>query len=257
MIRVLVAEPDSQTRRQILDRLAAEADMEVIAVCEDADSSLRRLELLRPDVLFVQAEMMTPPGLETLAAPAVAKRPYVVVTAASDKYAIDAFQVNAADYLLEPVDLAHLERAVSKLRAVIDRDSRLERKLDVDTLIRHLKQQMERSSTTQSLDRVPVNFGGRLRFLNVGAILYVESESDYVNIHMITGEVLHSTNRISEMVQKLPSDRFLRIRRSTIVNIAHVREARAHKDNYEVVMDDGKSFRPGSTYRLKIKSALL
>ncbi len=73
---------------------------------------------------------------------------------------------------------------------------------------------------------------------------------------MTTGEVLHSTSRISEMSSKLPGDRFLRIRRSTIVNIEHVREVRAYKDKHEVVMDDDIAFRPGSTYKSKIRAAL-
>lgn len=256
MIRVLVAERDSEARRRILSQLAAEEDVEVIAVCEDMGTSLNQLELLRPDVLFVQAEMAQSHGLGVLVAPNVSKRPYIVVTAGSGRYAIEAFDVNAVDYLLEPVDSPRLGRALTKVRQNIDRDSRCERKMDVDSLVRYLKQQTERA-TDPHMERIPVNFGGRMRFLNAGAILYMETDADYVNIHMTTGEVLHSTNRISEMAQKLPAERFLRIRRSTIVNIEHVREARAHKDNYEVVMDNGKSFRPGSTYKLKIKSALI
>ena len=77
------------------------------------------------------------------------------------------------------------------------------------------------------------------------------------SIHMVTGEVLHSTSRISEMGIKLSPDRFLRIRRSTIVNIEHVREARAHKENYEIVMDNDVTFRPGTTYKAKVRAALV
>ena len=256
MIRVLVAEQDSDTRRQILSHLAGEEGVEVIAVCQDVDTSLDKLQLLRPDAVFVDAGMAKSQGLDALISPSISKRPYLVVTAGSAEYAIKAFEVNAVDYLLEPVDSLHLSRAVRKLRNSIDRDSRLDRKVDIDFLMRYLKQQKARTPDS-SLDRIPVNFGGRMRFLNTQAIFYVEADADYVNIHMTTGEVLHSTSRISEMAQKLPADRFLRIRRSTIVSIEHIREARAHKDNYEVVMDNGKTFRPGTTYKLKIKSALV
>ena len=102
-----------------------------------------------------------------------------------------------------------------------------------------------------------VNFGGRFRFLNMSYIRYLLADADYTDVHMTTGEVLHSTSRISEMGSKLPDDRFLRIRRSTIVNIECVREVRAYKDKHEVVMDDGMTFKPGSTYKSKIKAALV
>ncbi len=74
---------------------------------------------------------------------------------------------------------------------------------------------------------------------------------------MATGEVLRSTNRISEIAKKLPASRFLRIRRSTIVNMERVREARARKDNYEIVMDNDVIFRPGTTYKFKVRAALM
>lgn len=257
MIRLLVIEHNIEVKKQILTHLAAEKDVEIVGVATNGIDALDRLEQYRPDAVIVDAEVPRMNGLASLVGPSISKRPYLVVIAASDRYAIEAFEVGAIDYLLREASHERFRMGLRKLRNIMDKESQAIRKADFDSLVHQLKQYTSRVSVNGSAERIPVKISGRMRFLSVQAIEYVEADANYTNLHMITGEVLHSTDRISELAQRLPQTRFLRIRRSTIVNREYIREARAHKDKSEIVMNNGKKFRPGSTYRKTIKEELL
>ena len=257
MIRALMIHADDASRKHVLKILAQETGLTLVADCVYGDDAMEKIESLRPDVVFAGTGVPGLPNLMALTWPGFAKRPYVVVTSDCERHAVEAFAINAIDYLLTPIDPVRLKMTLSRLRRNIDADQRLDKRLDLDTLVNYLREYTGKTQMDRQDERVSINFGGRFRFLHTRNIRYVMADADYVDIHMLTGEVLHSTNRISEMGSKLPADRFLRIRRSTIVNIEHIREARAHKDNYEIVMDDGIAFRPGTTYKFKVRAALV
>lgn len=258
MIRALVVYPDTPCHGELLRSLAQEPRVTVVADCVCVDDALAKIDSLRPDVVFAGVEAY-PGGLSALHWPASAKHPYVVVLSESGRHALEAFAINAVDYLLMPLEPERLKNAIYRLHRNLEADQLLDRRLDLDTLVHYLKGYVGKAppERPQQDDRVAINFGGRFRFLSMRSIRYIQADADYVDIHMVTGEVLHSTSRISEMSTKLPADRFLRIRRSTIVNVEHVREARAHKENYEIVMDDDATFRPGTTYKSKVRAALV
>lgn len=257
MIRALALYPDNEAREQFLNALAQERDVALVADCVYGDDAIRKIQSQRPDVVFASTEVADLPSLSALSWSGLPKRPYLVVISDCERYAVEAFAMNAIDYLLTPVTPARLEVTVDKLRQKIERDQLIDRRLDLDVLVRYLQDCVGKAQPKPQDERVSVGFGGRFRFLNMSYIRYLLADADYTDIHMTTGEVLHSTSRISEMSSKLPADRFLRIRRSTIVNIECVREVRAYKDKHEVVMDDGMAFKPGSTYKSKIKAALV
>ena len=257
MIRALVVYPDNENRSKVLDALSRQSGLTVVADCVYGDDAMEKIESLRPDVVFACTETIDLSSLAALASSGVGKRPYVVVISDCERYAVEAFEINAIDYLLIPIDPVRLKATLHRLYRSIEADKRLERRLDLDTLVQCLREYVVKPQPERQDERVSINFGGRFRFLSVKNIRYIEADRDYVDIHMLTGEVLHSTSRISEMCAKLPADRFLRIRRSTIVNVEHVREARAHKENYEIVMDNDVTFRPGTTYKSKVRAALV
>lgn len=257
MIRALVIHPDNKNREQFLNALAQEKSITLVADCVYGDDAVQKIQSFRPDVVFASTETPGLPILTALTWAGFTKRPYLVVISDCERYAVEAFAIGAIDYLLTPITPSRLAITILKLRQKIEQDQRMDRRLDLDTLVRYLQECVEKAQPKREDIRVSVNFGGRFRFLNMNYIRYLLADADYTDVHMTTGEVLHSTSRISEMGTKLPADRFLRIRRSTIVNIEYVREVRAYKDKHEVVMDDGMTFKPGSTYKSKIKAALV
>ena len=257
MIRALAIYPDNEARGQFLNALAQEKDVALVADCIYGDDAMRKIHSQRPDVVFASTEVADLPSLSALTWSGLPRRPYLVVISDCERYAVEAFALNAVDYLLTPVTPARLRLTMEKLRHKLERDQLIDRRLDLDVLVRYLQECVGKTQPKPQDGRVSVSFGGRFRFLNMSYIRYLLADADYTDIHMTTGEILHSTSRISEMSSKLPADRFLRIRRSTIVNIECVREVRAYKDKHEVVMDDGMAFKPGSTYKSKIRAALV
>lgn len=257
MIRALLVDADPASRDWILRHLAQEPDFEVIGECADGDEAVEKIGVLRPDVVFAEVEVQHLSCFDILRSPNVTKRPYMIITTGSDRYAMQAFESNVTDYLLKPMDQRRFKAALVKLRSGMDRDAHLERRVDLDQLVSYLKGNPQKSTANRAADRVPVKFGRRYRFINIAAIRHIQAEGDYVNIHMVTGEIMHSGDRISEIERKLPMDRFLRVHRSVIINVEHVREVRADKSDYEIVMNSGQSFKPGTTYKTKVKKALI
>lgn len=257
MIRALVVDGDAGSRDLVMRHLAQEPDFEVVGECVDGDEAIEKIGVLRPDVVFTEVEMQQLSCFDILRSPNVTKRPYMIITTASDRHAMQAFESNVTDYLLKPIDLRRFKAALLKLRNAMDRDAHLERRVDLDQLVNYLKGNPQKSPANRSADRVPVKFGRRYRFINMAAIRHIQAEGDYVNIHMVTGEIMHSGDRISEIERKLPMDRFLRVHRSVIINVEHVREVRADKSDYEIVMNSDQSFKPGTTYKTKVKKALI
>lgn len=257
MIHSVIVAGDTGKHVGWLRRLAMEYGMETPMHLRDVAEARKRGNLLRPDVVFADTEVADFSGFEPLLAAFGVKRPHLVVMSPTGRHAVEAFSVNATDYLLLPLDVQRLRASLLKLRHIIEAEQRLERKVDMESLVSYLRDHAAHAQKPHEDERVAISFGGRYRFVTTKGIRHVTADRDYVDIHMVTGEVLHSTNRLSELAGKLPRDRFLRIRRSIIVNISHVREARAYKDNYEIVMDDGTRFRPGSTYKVGVRAALV
>lgn len=257
MIRALLVDNDPASLNLTLAQLAEESDVEVVGQCADGRQALEKIELLRPDVLIMELDLPGISGLDVISSPSISKRPYVLVTTGNDRHALWAFEANVTDYLLKPLDKRRFSAALVKLRANMDRDAQLDGRIDLDMLMNYLHDGQHRPATQPAADRVPVKFGRRYRFINLASMRHIEAQGDYVNIHMLTGEVLHSGDRISEIERKLPAGRFLRVHRSTIINIEHVREVRADKNDFEIIMDNGQSFKSGTTYKTRVKTALI
>ena len=257
MIRALLIDNDPASVELALAHLGEETDVEVVGQCADGADALEKIELLRPDVLFMEAELPDMSGLELVRSPRISKRPYVVIIAASDRCALQAIEANVVDYLLKPLEKRRLKAALAKLRGSLERDSNLDGRIDLDMLMNYLHDGQHKPAAQPTADRVPVKFGRRYRFINLASMRYIEAQGDYVNIHMTTGEVLHSGDRISEIERKLPVARFLRVHRSIIINIEHVREVRAEKNDFEIVMDNNQGFKSGTTYKTRVKKALI
>jgi two-component system LytT family response regulator len=139
MIRVLIIDDDEAARAWIKKQLTGESDMEIVGECVDGEDALQKIELLRPNVVITEIEIPKLSGLELMCSPNVTKRPYVIVTTVSDKYAVRAFEASVIDYLLKPYDIWRFKAAILKLRSYLDRDSRLEGKVNIDTLVDRLR----------------------------------------------------------------------------------------------------------------------
>ncbi|HEX7966032.1 MAG TPA: response regulator [Gammaproteobacteria bacterium] len=256
MIRVLVVDDEPFARSKIRAFLGSHPDFEIVGECGDGRDALGKLETLTPDALFLDVQMPHLDGMQMMGRVPPAKRPYTVMTTAYDHYAVKAFEVDAIDYLLKPFDAGRFEAALGRIRAFVERDQRAEGRVDIDLLMKNLGNTRPQPAPVARSERVPVKIGRRVRFLSTTHMRCIRADRDYVNIHMTTGEVIHTSDRISQMEEKLTGLPFLRIHRSTIVNLEQVREVRSMGAFYDFLLAGEESATSGCTYKREIHALL-
>jgi two-component system, LytTR family, response regulator len=213
VIRALLVDDEAPARSELRYLLAAHPEVHVVGEAASAPEALELARDLRYDVVFLDVEM---PGLSGVqAAPLVHERrdpPAVVFVTAHAEYAVDAFAVEAFDYLLKPVDPERLARVVERLR----------------------ERTMENAAP---VEKVPVVAGGGTELLDFDQIHYVQADGDYSRVHTYDRAYL-CTSSLGELAERLPGG-FARIHRSYVVNLAKVAAVRrASPDRFRVQLAD-------------------
>lgn len=218
MIRALIADDEPLAREALRDALAGAA--EIVAECANGIEAAEAISRLQPDVAFLDVEM---PGLDGLATVrAVDHPPAVVFVTAHDEYAVEAFALEAIDYILKPIDEARVAEA---LRRVKERRPR--------------KQQ----------GKFIVGAYGKLIVVRAAELRYLESAGNYVRLHTASAAPL-LRGTLSSVEQRLDSARFLRVHRSFIVNAALIAEMHVlPSGDYELVLRDGAKVPMSRTFR--------
>ena len=198
-------------------RLEKSRRVDVVGLSNDPAQALTQIRALRPDVLFLDIEMPGMSGfelLEKLGEP----QPLIVFITAFDQYALEAFRVNSIDYLLKPVGGAQLERALNKLDRLLA--------AGVQQRIGSLLEQVRSMLTdrkSEHIVRIASRVGDRVEFIEVANITHFFAK-DKLTFAVQSGKEHAVDLSISELEQKLPPNEWVRIHRSTLVNILAVKE---------------------------------
>jgi two-component system response regulator LytT len=196
-LRALIVDDEAPARSELRYLLAAHPEVSVVGEAAGAAEALELAHDLSYDVVFLDVEMPGLTGVE--AAPLVRERhdpPAVVFVTAHERYAVDAFAIEAFDYLLKPVDPDRLARVVERLR--------------------------ERSSEIAlPVEKIPVVVSGGTELLDFDQVHYVQADGDYSRVHTYDRSYL-CTSSLGELEEKLPAGRFARVHRSYLVNLSKV-----------------------------------
>lgn len=248
-LRAVVVDDELLGRRGIVSRLAGSPEVEVVAQCANGKQAIEAVRRHRPDLLFLDIQMPGLDGFEVLDALPGDTRPHVIFVTAYDRHAVRAFQVHALDYLLKPIDDARFDESVRRAIETIRRD----RDGDVGRRIAALVGEMlagrgERSGGAPAA-RFAVRLKGKVVFVRHADVDWVEAEGDYVRLHAGPNSwLLRET--LSAVEGALSSRRFLRIHRSTIVNVDRIRELRPFDNgDYTVILRDATALRASRTHR--------
>ena len=214
MIRVLVVDDEKLARDRLLAFLRKFDDIEIVGEAANGVDAVRRIEETRPDVVFLDVQMPGLDGFGVIKALKSKKPPEVVFATAYDEYAIKAFEVHAADYLLKPISRTRLEEALRRLRERLDGHAPAIR---IEQLVERLEAR-ERRYLTQ----VPVQRGRQILVVPTGQILWFEVEYRLVYAH-IEGDRYMTNFNLKELEDRLDPDVFFRAHKSRLVNLEHVR----------------------------------
>lgn len=224
-IRAAIVDDEPLARRGIRARLEHWQEVEVVAEAEDVEAGLSVLRDHCPDVLFLDIEMPGADGFALLEQLSMETRPLVVFVTAHEDRALRAFDAEAFDYVLKPIDDARFGRTMERI----------------------VERLAER--TGRRVERLIIRDRGRAVALDPAAIDWVKSDGDYVRIFAGRGNYLHHTT-LSAFGAELPRDRFVRIHRTTIVNVERIHAvAPLTNGDYTVLLTTGARLKLSRTHR--------
>src|ERR1700678_1321347 len=222
MMRTVIADDERLARQKLMILLDSEPHVKVAAECENGRQTVSAIRTLRPDVLLLDIQMPDLNGFQVLAEISPDEMPVVIFTSAYDQYAIRAFEANALDYLLKPFDQERLHHAVERARTEL----RKQRDHEITHRILHLLSQVRSVAPPASSEldsRLVIKANGRVVFLDLDNIEWVEAAANYVRLNVGKESYLFRET-ISRISERLNSNNFVPLHRSTIVNIRKIKE---------------------------------
>ena len=252
MIRTLIVDDEPLARERLRTLLQPEPDIQIIGECADGRQAVMAMTEQAPDLVFLDIQMPGLDGMGVLQAMTDRPLPVVVFVTAYDQYALQAFDVHALDYLLKPFTARRFQKALERARAAVARDQSAEGPVE-QRLINLLD---DLGGERRYSKRIVVKSSGRIHFVKVDEIDWVEAEGNYVRIY--AGEQVHLMREtMSGLIDKIGPQRFFRIHRSRIVNIKRVKELLiAGGGDYQVVLVDGTKLGLSRLYRDALQEQL-
>jgi two-component system, LytTR family, response regulator len=253
-VRTVIADDERLARQKLLILLNSEPLVKVVAECQDGRQTVSAIRSLRPDMLLLDIQMPDLDGFQVLSEISEEEMPVVIFTSAYDQYAIRAFEANALDYLLKPFDQERLHHALARARSELSKAR--DRKI-TNRILNLLSQVRSVASFTPEPDRrLVIKANGRVVFLELDSIEWVESAANYVRLNVGKESYLFRET-ISRISERLDANHFVRIHRSTIVNIRKIKELiPVNSGEYVVVLKSGRELSCSRGYRAALQGVV-
>jgi two-component system LytT family response regulator len=248
-IRALIVDDEPLARQSVRRFLKPHPDIQIVGECGDGKSAVAAIRNHSPGLVFLDIQMPEMDGFAVLHHVGIERMPATIFVTAYDQYAVRAFEENVLDYLLKPFGKARFERALARVR---ERISEAGGRDEVQRILRAMESIAGRRN---SLDRVPVSENGRIVYIRVQDIEWIEAAGNYARLH--AGARRHDVRQtLTALEGKLDPDHFVRIHRSTIVNLRHVKEVHPWFHGYHlVVLSSGQKLRM-SRYQREVADRL-
>jgi two-component system LytT family response regulator len=255
-MRAVIVDDEELARRGIRALLKRAEDVEIVSECASGEEAVRAICAAEPELVYLDIQMQGKTGFDVIAALPKTKCPHVIFVTAFDRFAVRAFEIHALDYLLKPINEGRFNASLARARAAVAcaRD---------DSMVRRFWQMTAdwRASSGRELvpsmtDRIPVKTHGRVMIVNVAEIDWIEADGDYVSVHVgAKCWLLRETIMAAEA--RLALSGFVRIHRSTLVNINRVRELLPlSKGEFMVVLFDGTELKLSRNHRFALERLL-
>jgi two-component system LytT family response regulator len=251
MYKVVIIDDEPMARERIRDLLNGESDMDIAGECRNGVEAVSTINGINPDLIFLDVQMPGMDGFEVLSQIDKENLPEIIFVTAYDKYTLQAFSAHALDYLLKPFDDERFKEALDYAR------TRMERKNSTQTPPSSLTSFIKKMEKEEKyLKRIQVKLNQRIFLVNVDEVDSFEADGCYVRIRK--GETCYLLREtLSKLEKKLNPRKFVRIHRSTIVNIDSITELQ-HWSQYEwiALMKNGGKYVISRNYREKLKTIL-
>ncbi|NQZ09510.1 MAG: response regulator transcription factor [Algicola sp.] len=262
-IKVLIVDDEPLAREGVALRLEGQADMQVIGECSNGKDAITVILEKKPDLVFLDIKMPKVTGFDVVKSVGVEHMPQVIFLTAYNEFAVEAFRINALDYLLKPINGELFKNSLNRAREQISKSRIAHRSKQLSSLLSaHDEHQSaaftqnitttantDNAAITGNSDRMVIRSQGNVYFVNAMDIYWVEADGDYINIHTAQkSHLLRETMR--KMEQRLQTHGFQRIHRSTIVKLSVISElSTSDNGEYEVILTNGTRLKLSRTYR--------
>ena len=253
-MKVMIVDDEPAARRILREYCQAESDLHLIGEFGDGATALDAIASERPDLLFLDIQMDTMTGIEVARALDATMVPLIVFVTAYDNYAIQAFEVNAIDYLLKPFDRERFRATLARIRRRFHSPTLEDRYAQLSTVLATLEQSAR--GMAPAATRLLAESGGSMRMLDAAAIEVVEADRNYVTLR-VGRETFHARSTLQQAEDLLKSQPMLRISRSCLVNTNHIQEvSRTPRGDFILVLRGGATVTSSEGFRDKVRTHL-
>ncbi len=233
-IRTIIADDEGLARTKLRVLLNSESGVNVVAECRDGNQTLAAVQSHKPDLLLLDIQMPDLDGFQVLKQVPADQMPVVIFTTAYDQYAIRAFEAHALDYLLKPFNQERLHHALERVKAELLKSHEHSLRSRILDMLGEVK------PDSQQLRRLVIRTAGRVVFLDLNEVDWIEAAANYVKLHVGKDSYLLREG-IGHISARLDPQHFVRIHRSFIVNVRRIRELQpCDSGEYIAVLRDGK-----------------
>jgi two-component system, LytTR family, response regulator len=253
-LRTLVIDDEPLAREGIRLLVGADSELDIVAEIDNGRDAVTAILGHRPDLVFLDVQMPECDGLTVLRQIPEDRLPIVVFVTAFDRYAIDAFEAHAIDYLLKPVEAGRFAVTLSRVKSRFR-----ERQMSevTDRLITLMRDNPSLTGESKSfIERIPVPQSGKVQIVPVASIDWAEAEDDYVRLHV--GKTTHLIRKtLSTLESELDPKQFIRVHRSHLINACRIKELRPQgQGDYLIVLSDGTQLKLSRSYKERIAALL-
>ena len=248
-VKVLIVDDEPLARERLRQLLAGDERAEIVGECADGKSALNAIRDQAPDVVFMDVQMPELDGFEVVSRIDPGKMPRIVFVTAHDKFALKAFEIHAIDYLLKPFDRERFQVALQRAIEAVSNNAGGDMAEKIAALLAE-------AQPAPHPDRIAVKSTGRIVFVRAEEIDWIEAADNYANLHVgVDSHLLRET--MSSLEKRLSPAKFIRISRSTIVQIDRIKELQPlfHGD-YAVILRDGTKLTLTRNYRDQLEHLL-
>jgi len=249
VIRVLIVDDESLGRLRVADLLRAKTDVEIVGEAADGDAAVRAIRGLGPDLVFLDVQMPKKSGLDVVREIGAKQMPMTIFVTAFDRYALEAFDVAAVDYLVKPFDDDRFEQAFLRARRVLALEGVERARESLLAMLRASGSTTAAEAPARYLERIAVEMKGQVKPIPVAQIDYIAAAGPYAELHV--GDRRYVIREAMQTLEdRLDPNRFMRVHRSVIVRLDLVEALhRGGGGDYELQMKGGVRLRVSRSRR--------
>jgi two-component system, LytTR family, response regulator len=237
MMDVIIVDDEPAARRTLRECCERESDLRIVGEYGDTRSALEAIRAQPPHLLFLDIQIDSLSGVALARSLDPETLPLIVFVTAYHHYALEAFEVSAVDYLLKPFDDERFRKTLARVRRRREAESGAERSTVLSTVLAQIERSTRQLSDARP--RILAESGSRMHMLDVGQVELVESDRNYVKL-TVGRETFHARSTLQQAEKSLQSQPLLRISRSCLVNMNHVREiSRTPRGDFILVLAGG------------------